>query len=333
MSDPARRPALVTGAGGFIGGHLARGLKQAGFPVRGMVRRENEAAARLREDGVELVLADLEDPASLARALEGVGVVVHAAGVVSDWGPADLFQRVQVDSMDVLCRLAREAGVERFVYLSTNDVFGLREDRVITEDLPYAAWQEPYPDTKKAASEIAWSHHEQGLPVTMLYPCWVYGPGDHSLVPILAEALADGMMFQWRRDALVWPCYVGNLVDLVVAVAEHPAAVGEGFLVHDGASETLEQFCHRIAAGLDLKPRVPYIPMPVARVLGRLNEALWRLLRRQDRPPLTTYAVKNLGSRLRFSIEKADRLLGWRPRHAYPAALQRTLADDPPPVR
>jgi nucleoside-diphosphate-sugar epimerase len=139
------------------------------------------------------------------------------------------------------------------------------------------------------------------------------------------KALRDGSLIFWRRGALVWPAYVGNVIDLLLVISENPAAVGQGFLVHDGVSDTFENFSAKIAASLGstLVPR--HVPYRAAYAASWCLELLWKLLGKKSRPLLTTYSVKNLGSRLQFSIAKAERTLGWKPSVSYEEGFKKTM--------
>lgn len=305
---------LVTGGTGFIGGRLVPRLSAEGHRVRVLCLPNDPGIERLGRLGAEVVLGDITDPASANACLTGVERVFHCAAVVTDWAPRTLFDRVQIDGMANLLRAAVRNRVQRFIWISTNDVFGLTEARVITEDDDFRRWSEPYPDTKIQAERLAWATYRRcRLPVSTVYPCWVYGPGDLTFVPELAEAILKRQIVFWRRDALVWPAYVDNVVDLLVRIGWADRAVGQGYLVHDGVCVTFQEFCGRIADHLNApSPRI-HIPYAAAYVAAVAMESVWRLLRIRTRPLLTTYVVKNLGSRLRYSIDKARRELGWTP--------------------
>ena len=153
------------------------------------------------------------------------------AGVVTDWAPQKLFADVNIHGTEKLCRASLEQGIERFVYVSINDVFGIRENIVIDETMSYQNWQEPYPDTKIEASNIVWEYGKKGLPVTIVYPCWVYGPGDRTFIPLLADAIRKRNLVFWRKNVIVWPAYVINVIDLLMVASHHPRAIGGRILL------------------------------------------------------------------------------------------------------
>jgi len=111
----------------------------------------------------------------------------------------------------------------------------------------------------------------------------------------------------------------------MMLISEDERAVGNGYLVHDGESVTFQEFCGGIAEALGVKPVKLHIPYSAAYAAAVVMEAAWKLFRVNKRPLLTTYAVKNLGSRLRFSIEKSNRELGWSPAVSYQEGFVRTM--------
>jgi nucleoside-diphosphate-sugar epimerase len=276
--------------------------------------------------GVEVMEVDIRDFDTVRRAVSGREVVFHCAAVVTDWAPKQLFREVTVGGAENMARAASEEKVRRLVDMSTCDVFGTREDIVMDETLPLQPWGEPYADSKIESEKIMWRYHrEKGLPVTMVYPLWVFGEGDQTFVPLLADAIIKKEMIFWRKNAIVWPTYIDNLVDLLMLISEDERAVGNGYLVHDGESTTLEEFCEGIAAALGVPAINTYIPYWAAMTAARLMEFTWRLFRIEKRPLLTTYTVTNLGSRFRFSIAKAERELGWKPKISYREGFRRTM--------
>lgn len=320
------KEVLITGATGFIGGHLVKANLSTGHHVRALVLPNDPEAEVLRSKGVEVVTGDIRDYQAVRKATAGADVIFHCAAVVTDWAPKKLFQEVTVGGTENVCKAGLEAGVSLLVDMSTNDVFGLDESQVIDETFPLRPWHEPYPDSKIEAEKICWRYHRQhGLPVTMVYPCWVFGEGDKTFVPLLADAILKRELIFWRKDVIVWPTYIENLVDLLMLIAEDKRAVGNGYLVHDGEYTTLEEFSAGIAKALGIPPLNRYIPYSVAYGTAMMMEFVWRLLRKKTRPLLTTYTVKNLGSRLKFSIAKAERELGWKPKIPYSEGFKRTM--------
>lgn len=319
------KKVLITGATGFIGSHLLERNLREGNQVRFLALPGDPKAKAYEARNVDVVYGDIRDRKAVESAVEGAHIVFHLAAVVTDWAPKKMFWEINVDGMENICRASLSRGIRRFIEVSTNDVFGLKEGVVIDESFDFAPWGEPYPDTKLAATKVAWEYHSQGLPVSMVYPCWVYGPGDLTFVPLIADAIKKRNLIFWRKNVIIWPAYVENVVDLLMVIAEHPQATGHGFLVHDGVSDTFQNFASRIAAYIGAKRPRLYIPYALAYVIAGGSEIIWKFLGQKSRPLLTKYTVKNLGSRLRFSIQKARERLSWSPPVSYEEGFQKTM--------
>jgi len=293
--------------------------------VRIFALPNDPVAKEYEAKGLQVVYGDVRDYKSVERAVKGVEIIFHLAAVVTDWAPDDLFVKVNINGTQNVCEAAFKYGIERFVEVSTNDVFGLKEGVIIDETYDYAYWGEPYADTKLEAMKIVQEYAQKGLPVSIVYPCWVYGPGDLTFVPLIADAIKKRELIFWRKDVIIWPTYVENVIDLLMVISTHQKAVGQGFLVHDGVSDTFQNFSARIAKSIGEKiPRL-HIPYWAAYLASCLMEFSWKVLRRKSRPLLTKYSVKNLGSRLRFSIKKSKNLLGWTPPVSYKKGFEQTM--------
>jgi len=316
---------LITGATGFIGSHLVERNLKEGNQVRIFALPEDSKAKAYEARGVEVVYGDIRDYHSVEKAVKGVEIVFHLAAVVTDWAPKDLFRQVNIEGTRNICEASFKHGIERFVEVSTNDVFGLKEDVIIDETFNYKYWGEPYADTKIEATKIVQEYGQKGLVVSWVYPCWVYGPGDCTFVPLIADSIKKGELLFWRKDVIVWPAYVENVVDLLMVISEHPDAVGQGFLIHDGVSDTFQNFSAKVAENIGEKKPTMHIPFWTAYVVAGIMELIWKILGKKSRPLLTKYTVKNLGSRLKFSIEKAEKLLGWIPLISYDEGFKKTM--------
>ncbi len=312
--------SLVTGAAGFVGQAVVRRLLADGERVRALALPGERRLPELRALAAEVVEVDITDAARLAPHLVGVERVFHVAGLVHGFHPWARYRAVNVGGTQTVARAAQAAGVRRLVHVSTSDVFGMPPRRAVStptfdEATPLSPWREPYPDTKIEAERWLWQfHRDSGLPVSVIYPCWVYGPGDEALFPGFAEALRDGHLVFWQRDTRLAWVHVDNLADAIVLAGTDPAAVGHGYLVHDDADgPTLEEVCARLAEILAVPFRPRYVPYPVALAAAAALQAAWRVLPLRGAPPLLTNDVKSFGRRWRFSNARL-RALGWTPR-------------------
>ncbi|QEH32606.1 3 beta-hydroxysteroid dehydrogenase/Delta 5--_4-isomerase [Aquisphaera giovannonii] len=177
---PGDWPVLVTGAGGFVGGHVARHLAAAGHSVRGLARTRP-----LEEPGdppIEWILGDLRDERLRLRAVEGVRGVIHTAAWVSlGKDPKGLSRAINVEATRQFLDEARRAGVERFVLTSTlHTLASGTADAPADEDTPWnlECVDSPYCRTKREAEAIVRGASEGGFSTVTLCPAMVLGPRD-----------------------------------------------------------------------------------------------------------------------------------------------------------
>jgi nucleoside-diphosphate-sugar epimerase len=312
-----RSEALVTGASGFLGGHLATALVSRGYRVRALSRRTSGLDA-LERPGVEVVRGDLADVSSLARAASGCGVAFHTAGRVSDWGPREAFHAANAEGTRNVVAACQQAGVKRLVHLSSLTVLGLpRDGRVISESTPTAlpAAGDFYTESKLAGERIVrGAHGTGGLSTTVVRPGAIWGPGDPNVVPRIVRLLRRGAMpYVDGGRNLLGLSHVDNLVLGLVLAAEAEAAAGQLYHVTDGEEITAREAIDAIADALGVvRPRVS---LPRWAVLGAaaLVEASASVLRSSHPPPLTRYGVRFVSCHARYDLGKARRELGYEP--------------------
>jgi nucleoside-diphosphate-sugar epimerase len=316
---------LVTGATGFVGGHVAERLAAEGHFVRALVRSTADAGP-LRDWGVELVEGDLCDPAAVRRACEGVDGVVHCAAKVGDWGPIEEYRRVNVDALATLMDAALDADVQRFVLMSSLGVYAARDHYGTDETEPLPDRHiDAYTQTKVEAEKLAQKYfRERKLPLIVLRPGFVYGPRDRTVMPrILANLRRRLVTYFGSRNKKINNVYVGNVVEAVQLALKPDAPLGEAFNVTDGQTVTKKVFFERIAdlAGLP-RPLVTW-PMWFARLMCGGFERLGRLL--GFAPVLNNARLKFMGLNLDYSIEKARRVLGYDPPTSFDEGMQATM--------
>ena len=180
MDPKDTRPILVTGPGGFVGGHVARELAVRGFVVRGLCR--TIPPIEPDDPPISYVVGDLRSDEDLRRAVDGVRGIVHSAGWV-DLGrdPNGLAQAINVDSTRTLLDLAERAGVERFVYTST--LWTVAAGTVDTPADEESAWdldsiRSPYCESKRAAERLVLDRDNDRMRTIVLCPSLVIGPRD-----------------------------------------------------------------------------------------------------------------------------------------------------------
>ncbi len=330
--DPSREDVcLVTGATGFIGGHLARRLLQEGHQVRCLVRASSDTSLLDKLD-LELAVGDLRSARSLARVTQGCRYVLHCGALVSDWATAEEIERINLDGTRNLLAASVGASVERFIHFSTTDVYGYPGGAAIDETYAATRFRNWYAQTKLAAeAEVLRAQEAHGLDTVILRPATVYGPRSTDVIGGIARAICGGhMLLVDGGRAVAGLCYVENLMDAAVLALRHEAAPGQAFNVSDGLDITWKELTDGLANGLGCPQARWSLPYWMANGIGFSLEHGYRFLRKTTRlstpPLLSRQAVHVLGHNQDFSNRKAREVLGWEPRIDYASGLEATLA-------
>ncbi|WP_282349692.1 SDR family oxidoreductase [Pseudomonas sp. PS01301] len=299
------KPVLITGASGFVGAAVAARLVQLGCPnTRAAVRR----AYTQLPLGVEgCVVPTLADDTDWTSALAGIDSVVHAAARVhvmreSATDPLDAFRRVNVEGTLNLARQAAQAGVRRFVFISSIKVNG----EVTEPGRPFRADDEPAPQDAYGVSKLEAEvglralAETTGMEVVIIRPVLVYGPGVRANFQALMSLVNKGVPLPLgrtsNRRSLV---ALDNLVDLVCTCLEHPAAAHQTFLVSDGEAVSTAGLVRAMATALGKKPRLLDVPLPwMSRVAQAVGQGA---------------VTQRLFESLEVDIDKNRQLLGWEP--------------------
>ena len=315
-AEMEKTKVLITGANGFVGKMLSDKLITEGFIVNGAVRSFRSVG--FLDAITRFVITDIDSNTDWQHALQNVDVVIHLAArvhVMNDTAIDALaeFRRINVEGTLHLARQAVEAGVRRFIFISSIKVNG--ESTLLGH--PFTAEDEPAPDDpygvskREAEDALRQLAGDTGIEVVIIRPPLVYGPG--------VKANFQNMM-RWLERGIPLPLgsihnqrslvALDNLIDLIVTCIHHPAAVNQIFLAGDGEDMSTTELLQRMSAALGKKARL--IPVPsfllvwIAKLLGKQAVA------------------QRLCSSLQVDISKAHNLLGWTPPVSVNEALRKT---------
>jgi len=317
---------LISGINGFIGSNLAEFLINKGHTVSGIVRKTSDLSF-LSGLNVELFKGDVTKPDTLSEPLKGKDLVIHVAGLASDWGPYRRFYSVNVEGTQNMARAAAAGGVKRFVQISTVALHGFHNQRNVDESYPMAKTIFPYNETKKLAERRLFEFAKTtAMEITAVRPGNVFGPRDHTFIEKYLEALQKGQG-AYVDKGLHWTCptYIENLTDGIAKACFSQQAAGEAFIITDGLQINWKEFTEAFCRALEIKAPNLSIPFGVAYAAAWLMEGLYKVFRISRPPLLTRYRISNGGRDYHFSIEKAQKLLGYRPQIPFDEAVRRTV--------
>lgn len=326
-----RPVALVTGATGFIGSHLVTRLLADGVTVRALVRRNSAHAGRLVDCDVEIVEGDLTEPALLAAATRGAQVVYHVGAPMGrSWTE---HRDTTIQGTAHLLGAAIDAGVERFVHVSTLAVYDLARARagtVITEDWPYqdaAGQMGAYAYAKiEAEKRVFDAGARRGLPVTVVRPGIVLGPRGQVFFPHLGYRIGDRLFIVPGDARVPLPLTsVESTVDGIRKTATSPRAVGRAYNLVDDGAITIADYLRGFIEATGTGARIVVLPF----IAPFVATAGYELAARIGLLPagITSRAqLRWKRARVRFDTTRARTELGWTPAMPLEAALSRTFA-------
>ena len=255
---------LVTGATGFVGGHLVKHLRKDGLRLRAMVRTPAKAQA-LKDLGVEVVPGDMSDRASLEAATAGIERVIHLVGIIQE-APGATFQSVHVEGTRDLLDASKKAGVRHFMYQSA---LGTRPNA-----------KSRYHQTKWEAEELV---SKSGIPFTILRPSLIYGPGDLFTIR-LAEMirLSPVLPVIGSGQSKVQPIFIDDVVECIRKTVTSDSYLNEMYEIGGPEQLTYEDVTTMIAEVMGIKRPTVHVPLFFMKPMARVLQAIL------PKPPVTT---------------------------------------------
>lgn len=310
---------LVTGANGFIGQRLCETLLNASYFVRGAVRHFPEGLHSLKSgNNAEFVFIDNVSPeTNWGMALKGIDCIIHLAARVhimreTSGDPITVFRKVNAEGTSLLARMAADAGVKRFIFLSTVKVNGEEtEEHQFTErDTP-----NPHDDYSSSKWEAEQALHNisdaAGLEIVILRPPLVYGQGVKAnflrLLDMVNKNIPLPLSTVNNKRSMI---YIGNLVDAIIRCIEHPSAANQTYLVSDGQDVSSPDLIRMIAGAMGKKARLFPCPVPLLKMIGKVTGK--------------SSEVERLTGSLQIDTAKIRRELNWTPPFTMEQGLRKT---------
>jgi nucleoside-diphosphate-sugar epimerase len=321
---------MVTGATGFVGGHVARRL----MPEHDVMLFAHDAqkARALFGDAVEIRGGDLRDAAATEAAVRGADVVYHIAARRDHWGlPYRDYYGSNVVGTQNLLDAARKHNTPKIVYCSTVGVYGFDFRYFpVDEAHPYGHNLSYYHKSKMLAEQVV---DAAGLPVITVRPGWIYGPGDEwgGVTQMLIKLSRGQFAFVGKGDNSLHPVFIDDIVNGILA-AGRSERFGEKYLLLGPEHTTFRNYVYSMCDALDVaRPRWT-VPYAVGLAASYVLEPAWlaknRLIGKRrfgDKPPMTRDTLHGVSSHRYYDTSKGSREIGHTPAVTIREGLARTV--------
>ena len=308
---------LITGAGGFLGSYIARELIKKGHEVFSFSRSEHELLSNI---GVTQILGDLKNYHDVKKALNGMEIVIHTAGMVGMWGRYEHYYETNVTGTENILKAMKELGINKLVYTSTPSVVFAKDSLCgVDESTPYASrYLTHYALTKSIAEKMVLAANNDSFCTVALRPHLIFGAGDTNLIPRVIEAQKKGRLkMVGDGKNLVDVIYVENAAKAHVMAMEklasnHPIA-GKAYFLGQGPVN-LWDFINTVLTRADLPIVTKKISLKKAYFLGFIIESVLKLFRiYKVHPPMTRFVSLQLGKSHYFNHHNIEHDLGFTP--------------------
>jgi nucleoside-diphosphate-sugar epimerase len=303
---------FLTGASGFVGKNLMDFLMNQGHDVIGHAHTPEEPIDSL---GRKFCHMNLLNHHEMLDILRDVDTVIHCAAHVSTWSSTEIFYQHNVLVTKSLLESAKQAGVQRFIFMSCASVVMQQRQALlnISESLPLTNRDElPYARSKALAEALVLEVGSEHFKTIALRPAFIWGQGD--IIDRQIGLAANNGKFGWfnQGDYLYSTCYIENLYEAVTQ-AITTDRFGDAYFISDGEAVSFRSFMsERLHISGYPTPSLS-IPINLAWPLARFTENGWKYLPLKGLPPITREIVRLTGLPFTLSIEKAMRQLNYQP--------------------
>ena len=316
---------LVTGGGGFLGSAICAQLLARGHAVRSFNRSPAPVS-----NGVESHRGDIADREAVLAAAAGVDAIVHSAGKVGAWGPAQEYHDINVRGTDNVLAACAHHAIGKLVFTSSPSVVQCGRDiEGADESLPYPEhFASVYAQTKALAEQRVLAANGANLATVALRPHFIWGPGDPNLLPrVLARARAGRLRLIGHIDKRVDIVQVEDAARAHVLALERldigvPIAGKAYFISQDEPITHARLFAAWLAAA-GLPTQTPRIPVWLAHALAATFEGVYRAFGVRSEPPLTRFIVEEFSTSHWFNIGAAKRDLGYSAQVGFDEGMRR----------
>jgi nucleoside-diphosphate-sugar epimerase len=314
---------LVTGGKGFLGRHLCSALSDRGESVR-ILAREPTEKSKVIETQNSVAYGDIRDPIAVEQATKGVDAVIHLVSNFRKGGSdkKEAFE-INVQGTENVLDACLKNGVKHLIHCSTIGVHGDVREIPANEETPFNPG-DLYQKTKLQAELRVWDFSKStGLPTTVIRPISMFGPGDLRMLKLFKLIKKGRFVVVGNGKALFQPAYIDDVVQGFILCLNNSEAIGEVFIIGGEEYVSLNELFSMIAEELMVSPPKLKVPLTPVVWLAALCEQVCVPLGIE--PPLHKRRVSFFQNNRAFSVEKAEKVLNYKPAVSLREGIRRTI--------
>lgn len=314
---------LITGGGGFIGSHLVDSQLAQGQYVRTLDLHAGHLTQVASHPNLEIVVGDIADDNLVRRSLEDIDLIYHLASAHLDTSLSDEhYQRINVDGTVDLLKAAKKAGVKRVVHCSSVGVIGDVENPP-ADETTLCNPTNIYEKTKLAGERAALAFtEEEGLPVVVARPAWVYGPRCPRTKKLFHGIRKGRFPIFGRGQNLRHPIYISDAVSGLELCGEKDQISGQVYIIAGDEPATIEELVGLVANTVGVNPPRIHLPIFVGMLIAYSLQIVYTPIGRQ--PPFSRRSLDFFLKNNAYDISKARHDLGFCPGVNLRSGLQKT---------
>ncbi len=315
---------LITGATGFTGKNLLKFLLDNDEQVNVIVRDKKKLGELVNHKNINVFQGNIYDKEVVNKSMAGVKKVFHVAAIYRTSGiPDQVYWDTHVKGTNLLMEAALKEGVEKFVHTSTVGVHGdVGLGKSVNENAPYSPG-DIYQETKlEAELNVHKFHKEKGLPISVIRPTAIYGPGDLRLLKLFKMAVMKKTPILGNGKINYHMVYIDDLIQGFMLAAEVDVAIGESFIIGGDEIQNLNTLLDTIGEIMGKTVSKIYLPAKPFQILGTITEKICTPI--GISPPIYRRRVDFFTKSRAFDISKAKSIMGYKPKISLKEGLRKT---------
>ena len=315
---------LITGAGGFIGSHLVDSQLEQGHEVRAVDLHLDLLHHQSANPHLEALQGDITDENFLKEIITDIDIIYHLASAHLDVSLSDEhYRRVNVGGTSSLLEAAQQAGVKRFVHCSSVGVIGDVENPPADETTDCQPTN-IYERTKLEGEREALAYSRRtGFPVVVMRPAWVYGPRCPRTAKLMRTISKGRFFFFGDGQNMRHPVYISDAVKALELCASAEGVIGEVFIIGGEHAVPVSELVNVMSKEMGVRSPKLHLPITLGLLGGYSLELAFKLIGKQ--PPFSRRSVDFFLKHNAYDIDKAKRMLGYRPQTDLRAGMQKTI--------